>query len=79
MVATLLISFKKPPTFVTPVATPVVYEFPDVFPEDITDLQPERDVEFTIYLVLGTRPKSMITYRMFASGLGDLKNMLEEL
>ncbi|MCI37083.1 cellular nucleic acid-binding protein, partial [Trifolium medium] len=29
---------------------PVVCEFPDVFPEDISDLPPEREVEFTIDL-----------------------------
>jgi hypothetical protein len=29
---------------------PVVYEFPDVFPEDLPGLPPERDVEFVIEL-----------------------------
>ncbi|MCI68286.1 cellular nucleic acid-binding protein, partial [Trifolium medium] len=27
-------------------ALPVVYEFPDVFPDDISDLPPKREVEF---------------------------------
>ncbi|MCI48338.1 cellular nucleic acid-binding protein, partial [Trifolium medium] len=29
---------------------PVVCEFPDVFPEDVSDVSPEREVEFTIDL-----------------------------
>ena len=27
---------------------PVVRDFPDVFPDDLLDLPPEREVEFTI-------------------------------
>lgn len=57
----------------------VVYEFPDVFPKDIIDLPPGREVEFAIDLVPGTNPTSMTPYRMFASGLDELKNQLEEL
>ncbi|MCI59224.1 cellular nucleic acid-binding protein, partial [Trifolium medium] len=30
---------------------PVVFEFPDVFPGDVSDVPPEREVEFTIDLV----------------------------
>ncbi|MCI82375.1 enzymatic polyprotein, partial [Trifolium medium] len=30
---------------------PVVCEFSDVFPEDVSDVPPEREVEFTIDLV----------------------------
>jgi hypothetical protein len=33
---------------------PVVQEFPDVFPADFTELQPDREVEFAIDLVPGT-------------------------
>ncbi|MCI91728.1 cellular nucleic acid-binding protein, partial [Trifolium medium] len=32
---------------------PVVSEFPDVFPGDVSDVPPEREVEFTIDLVPG--------------------------
>ncbi|MCI92898.1 cellular nucleic acid-binding protein, partial [Trifolium medium] len=38
---------------------PVVCEFPGVFPEDVSDVPPEREVEFTIDLVPGTGPISM--------------------
>ncbi|MCI49818.1 enzymatic polyprotein, partial [Trifolium medium] len=30
---------------------PIVCEFSEVFPEDVSDVPPEREVEFTIYLV----------------------------
>ncbi|MCI47123.1 cellular nucleic acid-binding protein, partial [Trifolium medium] len=51
---------------------PVVCEFPDVFPEDVSDVPPEREVEFTIDLVPGTSPISMAPYRMSASELKEL-------
>lgn len=40
----------------------VVCEFPDVFRDDISDLPPERKVEFAIDLVLGTRHMSIEPY-----------------
>ncbi|GAU51023.1 hypothetical protein TSUD_411670 [Trifolium subterraneum] len=43
---------------------PVVREFSDVFPEDISDLLPEREVEFGIDLVPGTSPISMAPYQL---------------
>ncbi|MCI70891.1 cellular nucleic acid-binding protein, partial [Trifolium medium] len=43
---------------------PVVREFTDVFPDDIVDLPPEREVEFSIDIVPGTSPISMAPYRM---------------
>lgn len=58
---------------------PVVCEFQDVFPEDVSDLPPEHEVEFTIDLVPGTSPVSMDPYRMSASELVELKKQLEEL
>ncbi|GAU35775.1 hypothetical protein TSUD_61360 [Trifolium subterraneum] len=58
---------------------PVVSEFSDVFPEDISDLPPEREAKFSIDLVPGTSPISMAPYRMSASELNELKKQLEEL
>ncbi|GAU37126.1 hypothetical protein TSUD_278780 [Trifolium subterraneum] len=58
---------------------PVVGEFSDVFPEDISDLPPERKVEFSIDLVPGTSLISMAPYRMSASELNELKKQHEEL
>ncbi|MCI96211.1 cellular nucleic acid-binding protein, partial [Trifolium medium] len=48
-------------------ALPVVREFVDVFPDDILDLPPEREVEFSIDIVPGTSPISMAPYRMSAA------------
>ncbi|MCI85797.1 cellular nucleic acid-binding protein, partial [Trifolium medium] len=48
---------------------PVVCEFTDVFPDDILDLPPEREVEFSIDIVPGTSPISMAPYRMSATEL----------
>src|SRR4051812_28990007 len=58
---------------------PVVCEFPDVFPEDVTSLPPEREVEFSIDLVPGTAPVSIAPYRMSPAELRELKSQLEEL
>jgi len=40
---------------------------------------PEREVEFYIDLVPGTKPVSMTPYRMSASELAELKKQLEDL
>ncbi|XP_050890569.1 uncharacterized protein LOC127095973 [Lathyrus oleraceus] len=58
---------------------PIVCEFAEVFPEDISDLPSEREVEFSIDLIPGTSPVSMTPYRMSASELKELKNQLEDL
>ncbi|MCI47664.1 enzymatic polyprotein, partial [Trifolium medium] len=58
---------------------PVVCEFPDVFLDDVSDLPPEIEVEFTIDLMPGTSPISMAPYRMSVSELRELKKQLEEL
>jgi len=42
----------------------VVCEFPKVFPDEIPDVPPEREVEFSIDLVPGTKSVSMAPYRM---------------
>jgi len=57
----------------------VVCEFPEVFPDEIPDVQPEREVEFSIDLVPGMKPVSMAPYRMSAFELAELKKQLEDL
>jgi hypothetical protein len=52
---------------------PVVHEFPNVFPEDLSGLPPDRDVEFTIELELGTAPISRCPYRIFLKELAEMK------
>ncbi|XP_012567838.1 uncharacterized protein, partial [Cicer arietinum] len=58
---------------------PIVCKFPEVFPEDVTSLPPEREIEFSIDLVPGTGPISMAPYRMSPLELSELKKQLEEL
>ena len=48
---------------------PVVRDFPDVFPGDLTGLPPERKVEFTIDLVPETTPISKTPYKMAPGSL----------
>jgi hypothetical protein len=57
----------------------VVCEFPDVFPEDLPRLPPERDVEFVIELKPGTAPISRRSYRMPPNELAELKTQLQDL
>ncbi|KAL0560988.1 hypothetical protein IC582_001406 [Cucumis melo] len=54
-------------------------EFLDVFPDDLSSLPPDRDIEFTIELLPGTTPISQAPYRMAPSELKELKMQLQEL
>ena len=58
---------------------PVICEFPDVFPDELLGLPPDRDVEFKIEIVLGTSPISRRPYRMPPNKLVELKIQLQEL
>jgi hypothetical protein len=57
----------------------VVCKFPDVFPEDLPGLPPERDVEFVIELNPGTTHISRRSYRMPPNELAELKTQLQDL
>ncbi|KAA0059550.1 reverse transcriptase [Cucumis melo var. makuwa] len=57
----------------------VVKEFLDVFPNDLSGLPPDREIEFTIELLPGTAPISQAPYRMAPSELKELKMQLQEL
>ncbi|KAK8987271.1 hypothetical protein V6N11_027027 [Hibiscus sabdariffa] len=56
-----------------------VREFPDVFPEELHGLPPDRDVEFEIETYPGSAPVSMAPYRMAPKELKELKIQLQEL
>ena len=43
---------------------PIVKEFPDVFPDDISGLPLNRAIKFVIELVIGTEPISIPPYKM---------------
>ncbi|XP_015940137.1 uncharacterized protein LOC107465680 [Arachis duranensis] len=57
----------------------VVKEIPDVFPDDIPEFSPQREIEFSIELVPGTGPISIAPYRMSPLKLAELKKQLDEL
>jgi hypothetical protein len=52
---------------------PVVNEFLDVFPEELPDMPPNRDIEFVIELKSGTAPIYKTPYRMVTPELTELK------
>ncbi|RZB65706.1 Transposon Tf2-9 polyprotein [Glycine soja] len=58
---------------------PVVSEFPKVFPDDIYELPPEREVEFIIDLVPGANPVSIAPYRMSPVELAEVKAQVQDL
>src|ERR1041384_7534434 len=56
---------------------PVVRDFPDVFPEELPGMPPERAVEFIVDLIPGTAPISKRPYKMAPHELAELKAQLE--
>jgi hypothetical protein len=52
---------------------PVVCEYPDVFPDELPGMPPDRDIEFAIELQPGTAPISKRPYRMPPTELVELK------
>jgi hypothetical protein len=58
---------------------PVVCEYPDVFPDELPGMPPDRDIEFAIELQPRTAPISKRPYRMPPAELVELKKQLQEL
>ena len=58
---------------------PIAREFSNVFPDDLLGLPPDREIEFSIDLLLGTAPISKAPYRMAPTKLKELKEQLVEL
>jgi hypothetical protein len=57
----------------------VVREFPDVFPDDLPGMPPERAIEFKIELQPGTTPISKAPYKISREELVELKIQLKDL
>ncbi|KAJ9557680.1 hypothetical protein OSB04_012294 [Centaurea solstitialis] len=57
----------------------VVREFPDVFPEDLPGLPPERQVEFHIDLTPGAAPIARAPYRLAPTEMKEMMTQLQEL
>jgi hypothetical protein len=58
---------------------PVVREFVDVFLEELPGMPPERELEFTIDLKLGTESMARTPYWMSTPELQELRMQLKEL
>jgi hypothetical protein len=56
-----------------------VFEYPDVFQEELPGMPPDHEIEFVIELVHGTTPIFKRPYRMAANQLVELKEQLQEL
>ena len=57
---------------------PVVCEYQDVFPEELPDMPPHREVEFVIELEPGTEPVCKRPYKLGPEELKELKRQLDE-
>jgi hypothetical protein len=53
---------------------PVVNKFPDVFPEELPGMPPDRDIDFVIELKPGTVAIYKTPYRMATPELAELKD-----
>jgi hypothetical protein len=58
---------------------PVVHEFPEVFPEELPGMPPNRGIEFVIELKLGTALIYKTPFRMTTLELAELKEHIKEL
>jgi hypothetical protein len=56
-----------------------VNEYPDVFPEELPGMPPDRDIEIKIGLLLGIAPICKCPYRMTTMQLMELKDHIQEL
>jgi hypothetical protein len=57
----------------------VVREFADIFLEELPRMSPERKLDFTIDLKLGTEPIDRMPYQMSTPELQELRRQLKEL
>ncbi|GKC14300.1 putative reverse transcriptase domain-containing protein [Tanacetum coccineum] len=57
----------------------IVRDFPEVFPEDLPEVPPTRQVEFQIDLVPGVAPITRAPYRLAPSELQELSTQLQEI
>ena len=56
-----------------------VSDFSDVFPEELPELPPHKEIDFAIDVVPGATPASITLYRMAPVELKELKLQLQEL
>nr|GEW80919.1 putative reverse transcriptase domain-containing protein [Tanacetum cinerariifolium] len=58
---------------------PIIRDFPEVFPEDLSGLPPSRQVKFQIDLIPGATPIARVPYRLAPSEMKELSDELKEL
>nr|GEU70027.1 putative reverse transcriptase domain-containing protein [Tanacetum cinerariifolium]GEX75401.1 putative reverse transcriptase domain-containing protein [Tanacetum cinerariifolium] len=58
---------------------PVVQDYPEVFPKDLSGLPPARPVEFQIDLIPGAAPVARAPYQLALSEMKELSEQLQEL
>ncbi|GKA71481.1 hypothetical protein Tco_0777620 [Tanacetum coccineum] len=58
---------------------PIIQNFPEVFPKDLSSLPPTRQVEFQIDLIPGVAPVARAPYRLTPSKMKELSKKLKEL
>ena len=58
---------------------PVVAEYPEIFPDELPGIPPDREVEFRINLMPGTAPVAKSPYRLAPTEMNELKKQLDEL
>ncbi|KAK1646357.1 hypothetical protein QYE76_064162 [Lolium multiflorum] len=58
---------------------PIACEYPEVFPDELPGMPPDRDIEFIIELVPGTAPIAQRPYRMNPQELVELKKQLDDM
>ncbi|GKC57205.1 putative reverse transcriptase domain-containing protein [Tanacetum coccineum] len=58
---------------------PIVQDFPEVFPEDLSGILPTRQVEFQIDLIPDVAPVARVPYPLAPSEMKELSDQLKEL
>ncbi|GKF38081.1 putative reverse transcriptase domain-containing protein [Tanacetum coccineum] len=58
---------------------PIIRNFPEVFPEDLSSLPPTRQVEFQIDLIPGATHVAQAPYLLAPSEMKELSDQLQEL
>ncbi|WMV18527.1 hypothetical protein MTR67_011912 [Solanum verrucosum] len=64
------------PTFES---VPVVNEFPEVFPNNLLSIPPEREIDFSIDLLPDMQPIFILPYRITPVELKELKDKIKDL
>lgn len=57
----------------------MVWDFPNIFMDELFSLPPKREMEFVIDLILRIHPISLPPYKMTLAELKELKTQLQDL